>query len=172
MFALMLAMHAQPLALYTGRRTSALALTLAFGFGSALTGCNVQHEKVEASIKEKLAEDDVELESIKCPSDKKLEKGGTFECQGTSSKGDDFVVTVEQTDAQGSISWQLVGRIIDPKQISKNAKDKLGIELDCGKKKFIAVKGTKLPCKANGKDLVLKFKDDEGDIDATALEQL
>lgn len=139
---------------------------------ATLTGCNIQPEKIETSIKEKLAEDDVELESIKCPAGKKIEKGGTFECQGTSSLGDDFVVNVEQTDAQGSISWELVGRIIDPKQLSKNARDKLGLELDCGKKKFIAVKGTKLECKAKGQDVVLKFKDDEGDIDASALEAL
>lgn len=151
--------------------------TLARGLGIALLGlglasCTIEAKKVEASISEKLKKEDVEFESIKCPSGEKLKSGATFECQGVSDLGDEFTVSVEQTDAQGSIEWDLDGRIVDPEEFTDDVKKKANVSLDCGKQKIIAVKGTKMKCKANGNAVVIKFKNNKGEWDTSALDGL
>jgi hypothetical protein len=145
----------------TSTARSFLALALAVVGSTLALGCTIQHEKVEKSIREKFEEDDVAFDSIKCPKNVKLKKGGEFECEGETSLGDTFTVSVEQKDDRGSIEWELQGRIVDPKEIAK----KSGGLVDCGKEKVIAVKGTKLSCREGDKKVVLKFKNDKGDFD-------
>jgi len=116
-----------------------LVLSLALVASTLAVGCTIEHKKVEKSIREKFEEDDVAFDSIKCPKNVKLKKGGEFECEGETSLGDTFTVSVEQKDANGSV--------------------------DCGKEKVIAVKGTKLSCKEGDKKVVLKFMNDKGDFD-------
>lgn len=151
---------------------SLVGLMLAAGSGALASGCTIQADMVEDSIKDELKKKDVEVDKITCPKGEKLKDGATFECKGTSDQGDDFVVKVKQTDSKGSIKWDLEGRIVDPEEFADDAKKNLGFKVDCGKKKFIAVKGTKMKCKADGKTATVTFKDDEGKIDASELEAL
>jgi hypothetical protein len=131
-----------------------------------ISGCEIQHEKVEADIKAKLKEKGVEITSIKCPKGIKLKEGSTFECEGESDRGDTFVVDVKQTDAQGSINWELRGRIVDIKEIEREMKAKSGLpDAKCAGDSFVAVKGTKFKCKGGGEDVTFQFTNDKGDFD-------
>jgi hypothetical protein len=123
-----------------------------------LAGCTIDPKKVEQSIRDTFEADDVEIDSIECPKNEKMKEGAKFECEGTSGLGDSFVVKVKQTDGSGTIKWELEGRIMDPKEVAKKTN---GL-VDCGKKKFIAVKGTKMKCKEGGAEVTYKFTDDEG----------
>ena len=45
--------------------------------------------------------------TVTCPDDVELEAGGTFDCSATDSQGEEGTVSVEQTDDEGNIRWQL-----------------------------------------------------------------
>ena len=130
----------------------------------ALGGCTVPPAEIEKNIKDEFSKDDIELESVKCPADIKRKDGVTFECTGTSDLGDDFTVEVKLTDNQGSFKWELVGKIVKFSVIEDHFKE-LGAPADIkcgkGKGKFVAVKGTKVKCKAGGEELVVKFTSDD-----------
>jgi hypothetical protein len=145
-----------------------LRVLLLGGLLTMISGCEIQNDKVEDDIKAKLKEKGVEITSIKCPKGIKLKEGSSFECEGESDRGDTFTVDVKQTDGKGSISWELVGRIVDPKEIVNNVKKNGGPpDFSCGKgDSFIAVKGTKVKCKGGGEEITFKFKNDEGDYEA------
>ena len=146
-------------------------LVASIGILSALSGCTIPASTVEDNIKEKLKKEDVEITSIKCPSDIKMKDGATFECEGESEHGDSFTIEVKQTDGKGSIKWELQGRIVDPEELEKGLKKQGGPDdTKCGKgkNKIIAVKGTKVKCKGGGDEVTLKFKNDEGDWETEA----
>lgn len=146
------------------RSIRALALAAPLALAALLTGCTIQADKVEESIKDELKKKDISVDKIKCPEGEKLKEGATFECKGTSDKGDDFVVKVKQTDAQGGIRWDLEGRVVDVKEFTDDIKKKSGVsDVDCGKNNFIAVKGTKMKCKGGGEEVTFVFTNDEGD---------
>lgn len=149
-----------------GMSTALSRAVLVLGLGMAVSGCTIQPGKVEENIKEKFKKEDVEIESIKCPSGVKMKDGATFECEGESDLGDSFTVEVKQTDGNGSIKWELQGRIVDPEELEKSLKKQGGPpDTKCGKgkNKLIAVKGTKVKCKGGGQEVTLKFTSDEGD---------
>lgn len=128
-------------------------------------GCNLDGNKIEASIREKFAADGIELTSIDCPDDRKQAQGDEFDCQGKSELGDAFLVHVKQTNDQGTVSWTFDGVIVDPKRLFKGA-------FDCGDKKFIAVKGTKMTCKLRERSVDLVFIDDKGGLDESSVKAL
>jgi len=130
----------------------------------ALLGCTVSPGRVEESIKDEFKKDDIELESIKCPADIKQKDGATFECTGTSDLGDEFTVEVKLTDDKGSLKWELVGKVFKYDALEERVKE-LGASADVkcgkGKGKFVAVKGTKVKCRAGAEELVVKFTNND-----------
>jgi hypothetical protein len=56
--------------------------------------------------------------------------------------------------------------VFDTESWSRELGLRMGLQLDCGKQKLIAVKGTKIVCSWAGKSTELVFSDDEGNIDA------
>jgi hypothetical protein len=47
--------------------------------------------------------------TVSCPDDLKAETGGEFDCTGTLSTGDTVDIHVKQTDAEGHVTYALVG---------------------------------------------------------------
>ena len=112
------------------------------------------------SIKSKLEAQGVTVNSVTCPSGKPMKKDDTFTCQGVSGKGDVFTVKVTQTDDAGNTNVELEGKVFDPAAFSSNALKHFtnNRKVDCGKDKFIAVKGTEMACAVEGgKSATLTF---------------
>lgn len=144
-----------------GARRAALALLALF----ALPACKLDTERVEASVRSELGEKGIEVKSVDCPDDRPQQSGDAFECKGETAAGGPFTVKVTQGDG-GTVKWTVVGRVFDSEAYSRELGSRLGLQLDCGKSKIIAVKGTKLTCTWAGKSTELVFADDEGNIDA------
>jgi hypothetical protein len=51
------------------------------------------------------------IKSVRCPDDVKADKGGTFRCSVTTSRGERALVDVTQTDDKGAVTWKLAGPI-------------------------------------------------------------
>lgn len=135
----------------------------------AIAGCNViDHGKVEGSIKDDLVAKKVTVKSVDCPSDRKAKQGDKFTCTVTTDH-QTLTVDVEQEDDQGSIKWELRGRIYNEKELG----DKLeatagsGVDIQCGDQVTIMTKGDKLTCVTKHPDgkITLTMKDDDGNID-------
>ena len=118
-----------------------------------------------ASCKDIIIINDEAHHAYRKPADVKISSGGTFECKGEDWQGTAFVAKVTQKDSGGSIEWKLDGMIYDPVKGMAAVKEKVGKEIDCGSKAFVAVKGTKMECKSEGKTATVTFKDDEGSFD-------
>ncbi len=52
--------------------------------------------------------------TVQCPDSVKAEAGGTFECTGKLTTGDMLTLKVTQTDANGRITWVVVGATTGP----------------------------------------------------------
>ncbi len=48
------------------------------------------------------------ITGVDCPSDIKVEVGGTFECTLTEESGSTFTIEVVQTDDQGRVTYEFV----------------------------------------------------------------
>jgi hypothetical protein len=55
-----------------------------------------------------------EVTSVDCPSDIKVEAGGTFECDATERSGATFTIRVVQTDDDGHVTWDIVNASPSP----------------------------------------------------------
>ena len=67
-------------------------------------------DKLEGVLKTQIEEQtDATVESIDCPSDVEIEKGGTLECTGVDGSGTTFTVEVTQTDDTGNVHWEVAG---------------------------------------------------------------
>lgn len=80
----------------------------------SLTGCefsvggNLDMEEVETGISDGLEEQlDVEIESVDCPEEVKMEKGNDFECTATDSEGSSATISVVQTNDDGNLDWEI-----------------------------------------------------------------
>ena len=131
----------------------------------ALAACSLDADGVEASIRGELSDKGVDVKSVTCPDGRPRKAGDTFDCEGETASGQPFTVKVTQTEG-GTVKWTLVGRVFDTESWSRELGLRMGLQLDCGKQKLIAVKGTKIVCSWAGKSTELVFSDDEGNIDA------
>jgi hypothetical protein len=138
------------------RKTSNVVLAL------GLLGCGLSGKKASESIQKELTDKGVEIESVVCPEGKKDKDGETFECEGFTKDSQKFVVDVHAKGG-GNITWELRGRIVDPKELEdKLAKDS-GAQFDCGDKARIAVQESKIECSAGEQKLAIVFSNDKGD---------
>ena len=89
---------------------------LAVAFASLLLvalGCG--EEKLDTSQLESQIEKTIAgrtgfaIDSVRCPDDIKAEKGATFRCTITTTRGDRAVANVTQTDDKGGVTWKLAG---------------------------------------------------------------
>ncbi len=65
--------------------------------------------KAEAAIKRGLTrQTGIEIRSVSCPEDVKVERGGKFRCEAVARNGDRAHVLVTQRDDDGTITWRVV----------------------------------------------------------------
>ncbi len=94
-----------------------LALLLAACASLALlvTACGeskLDTSRLENQIEKTLAErTGFTIKSVSCPDDVKAEKGGTFRCTVTTTRGQRAVANVIQTNDKGGVTWKLAGPI-------------------------------------------------------------
>lgn len=159
-----------------GRRAPGLRRWALVGVGLGLAACTptLDGELLSKSITSKFEGDGVAVNSVKCPPDRVQKKDDTFECQGVSSKGDTFTVRVTQTDDQGNVRWELDGKVFDPAAFSDRALRYFtnNRKVDCGREKFIAVKGSEMACAVEGgKSATLVFGEG-GELDEEQVKRL
>ncbi len=130
-----------------------------------LVGCTLDNAKLETDIKTELKGKKLEVDSISCPAGRKMAADDKFECTGKTKSGDAFTIKVAQTDTKGSVKWDLVGRIVDPKEVEERLKKTGGDTFSCGTDTTIAVKNTKMKCKSGEKVVTVNFTDDEGSVE-------
>jgi hypothetical protein len=147
------------------------------GLALALVACTnqIDSSKVEASIHETSKTKGLPLASISCPAGVKIEKGRTFKCNVTDAQGTAATVTVTMTDNDGTISWDLDGKMVDMKKLGDDMEAKISaaggkdVDVKCPSKTFIAKKGCKFTCDATAGTDTLKIaftcNDDQGDLD-------
>jgi hypothetical protein len=143
--------------------TRAHRLTLPGLVPIAIASCVLDGQKLEENIKEKLKSDGVELTSVDCPRGKKASDTTAFDCKATTSAGSNFTVRVTP-NGKGDIQWEPVGKIVRLPDFSAQLGGQ-GSKVDCGTDTIIAVKGTKVTCKAMGESHDFTFKNDEGDLE-------
>jgi hypothetical protein len=133
----------------------------------SLGGCTLNPAEVEKEIRDKLEKDDVGVDKITCPSKIPRKSGGTFDCEGESSLGDDFKIHVKQTDGAGSLQFEIEGRVLDPEGLEEQLEELGATDPKCGKKrdKLVAVEGTTVKCSIGGQDHTLTFTNSEGDFE-------
>lgn len=67
-------------------------------------------DKLEGVLKTQIeSQTDATIESVDCPSDVEIEKGGTLECTGVDASGTTFTIEVTQTDDTGRVHWEVAG---------------------------------------------------------------
>ena len=80
----------------------------------AMTACGetqVDTGRAESAIREQITrQTGVRIDSVRCPEDVAVERGGTFRCVAIASNGQRGRVEVTQRDEDGGVSWRLLGR--------------------------------------------------------------
>lgn len=92
-------------------RAPAVAATVLLALGVGACG-NDEPELIDTGKIERGIEADVEakrpkvdVESVKCPGNVELEKGGRFKCLVTSTDGEQVEATVTQVDDKGRVRY-------------------------------------------------------------------
>jgi hypothetical protein len=148
------------------------ARTLWFVALTVSAGCTLNTTEVEKEIRDKLEQDDLEVEKVKCPSKIPRKSGGKFDCEGESTLGDDFKIRVEQVDGSGSLKFEVEGHVLDRERLEEQLEELGATEAKCGKgsAKLIAVEGTTVKCTTAGKATTLTFTNDDGDFEISKSE--
>lgn len=146
------------------RKAIELAVVLTIG----LTGCDLSGTKAAENIQKELTDKGVKLKSVVCPEGKKDKDGEKFECEGFTSDDQKFVVDVSAKGG-GNITWELRGRIVTATELEEKLEKQSGQEFDCGGDPMIAVKDTKIECKAGETKVAIVFSDDKGDYEIKEL---
>jgi hypothetical protein len=132
-------------------------------------GCNIDHSKVEDSIRQGLKEKGVNLKSVDCPADRRIKKGDTFDCTGVDEGGQHLVFTVTQGDG-GNVNWKLDGMIINQAKLGDSIEHKVGKAADvkCPEKTVILKPGQSFTCDVDvdGKThkVLITLQDKEGNV--------
>jgi hypothetical protein len=139
------------------RNASKLVVAMAIG----LCGCDLSGEKAAEHIQKELTDKGLELDKVVCPEGKKDKDGEAFECEGFTKDSQKFVVDVKAKGG-GNITWELRGRIVDPKELEEKLGRTSGQTVDCGEGSRVAVEDSKVECKAGEQKLAIVFTDNEG----------
>ena len=90
----------------------AVALVLAGLCAGTFAACGdaqIDSGKAEAAVKRGLTrQTGIEIESVSCPDDVKVERGGRFRCEAVARDGDRAQVLVTQRDDDGTVTWRVV----------------------------------------------------------------
>jgi hypothetical protein len=88
------------------RATAALIVAL------GLAGCGGGPDRIDTAKVERSIQDDLERErpevdvaSVDCPANVKIEKGHRFKCRVRTSRGREVDATVTQVDGEGRVSY-------------------------------------------------------------------
>ena len=97
----------------TDRTRKPLLLAAAGLFALASAACQttltLNDDQLEQSITDQfLAQTQVALTTIDCPSDRPLQQGDTFTCTATTELDEALTISVTQTDDQGHVNWSVV----------------------------------------------------------------
>ena len=93
------------------RRTLSLGLAglLVVGCGTTLQ-LNTENLQgiIETQIEQQNQDLGIDVTSVTCP-ERPLQQGDVFTCQAATADGQNLVVTVTQTDAEGNVDWEITG---------------------------------------------------------------
>jgi hypothetical protein len=143
---------------------------------TALIGCSTQidHTKVEGSIRDELKAKGVTMASLSCPATIVAKAGGTFACTGADDQGTNATFTVTMKDDQGSISWVFDGTIVGMKEAGDSLEAALTqnvgkkVDVKCPDKAILAKKDCAFTCDATvdgeSHKLAVKCTDDKGNV--------
>jgi len=88
------------------------ALVLAGLCVAAVAACGdaqIDSGKAEAAIKRGLTrQTGIDIESVRCPDDVKVERGGRFRCETVARNADRAQVLVTQRDDDGTVTWRVL----------------------------------------------------------------
>lgn len=92
------------------RLTAALVLAgLCAATFAACGEAQIDSGKAEAAIKRGLTrQTGIEIGSVSCPDDVKVERGGRFRCEAVGRNGDRAQVLVTQRDDDGTVTWRVI----------------------------------------------------------------
>ncbi len=141
----------------------------------------IDHRKVETAITDGLKANGITMRAVTCPADMPLKQGAGFQCTGIDPDGQNITFNVTEKDNHGTVEWTLVGTLVDEQEVTDLYEPKFSaivhktIDIQCPKKRIIAIKGTRLTCDAtvngapatiNGKlaKVECNFIDDIGNI--------
>jgi hypothetical protein len=136
----------------------------------AAAGCSkvIDPDKVSDSIKEDLLAKKVVIKSVDCPSGKTAKQGDKFQCTVTTDH-QTLTIDVDQVDNDGSIKWELQGRIYNERALGDKLEAQAGggVDIQCGDQVTIMKKGDAIHCVTKHPDgkITLTAKNDDGDID-------
>jgi hypothetical protein len=82
--------------------------------GLSLAGCQLtvtlNEAVLEANISEEIqSQTGLTVSAVECPGDRPLLAGDVFTCSATTTDGRVLEITVEQTDGQGNVEWEVTG---------------------------------------------------------------
>jgi hypothetical protein len=146
---------------------------------TASIGCSTQldHTKLEGSIRDELKSKGVTMTSLTCPANVVAKSGGTLTCTGTDDQGTNATFTVTMKDDQGSINWVFDGTVVGMKEAGDSLEaaltQKLGKKVDvkCPDKAILAKQDCAFTCdttvEGESHKLAVKCTDDKGNVTGT-----
>ena len=88
-------------------KPAAIALLLAALVGACGTA-KLDTDKAEPAIRAGITrQTGVRIDSVHCPDDVEVQRGGRFRCEAVAADGQRAAVEVTQRDDEGNISWRL-----------------------------------------------------------------
>ena len=86
-----------------------VALGSAAIFVAACGPAVLDDQKLEAAITSGFAQQtSVQVQSIDCPDNQKIQKDATFNCTLKGADGNSYTIKVTQTDDSGNVHWEVV----------------------------------------------------------------
>jgi hypothetical protein len=150
-----------------GKVVCAALVSLAMG---GVLACTLDNKKIEDSIKTTIKEKGITMKSVSCPTGQKSSVGSKFECTGETEDGGKLKFQVEVTGSDGSIKWELEGKILDMSKIGDSIEKKVheSADVKCPEKSLVVKKGDVVDCtvEIEGKKQKLQIKaiDNDGNI--------
>ena len=149
-----------------------VAKVVGAGFVSfTLFACTLDNKKIEDSIKTTVKDKGITMKSVSCPTGQKSSVGSKFECTGETEDGGKLKFQVEVTGSDGSIKWELEGKILDMSKIGDSIEKKVheSADVKCPEKSLVVKKGDVVDCdvEIEGKKQKLQIKaiDNDGNIE-------
>ena len=149
-----------------------VAKVAAAGIASLLMmACSLDNKKIEESIRSTIKDKGITMKSVSCPTGQKASVGSKFECTGETDDGGKLKFQVEVTGSDGSIKWELEGKILDMKKLGDSIEKKVheSADVTCPDKSLVVKKGDVVDCtvEIDGKKdkLQIKALDNDGNVE-------